>query len=269
MKPEINVVLVDDEPFARQTLNIFLAELEGFRVVEECSNGLQAIQTINRLKPDLIFLDIQMPEVNGFEVLNEIETDNPDNPPVVIFATAYEKYALQAFEANAVDYLLKPFERPRFREAILKAVRYINGGNSQWLGQIRELLRTYNKLKGTERQFRPRILVKEKKKYFLVDLDEVYFFEASGDYVVIHKEKSTHMINDSMNNLEDKLDPDQFVRIHRSTIINIRYIDNLQPYFNGEFHITMKNGAKLKLSRNYRDKIKTILTDDLHRINYP
>lgn len=264
MKQEISVVLVDDEPFARQSLKIFLAELERFHVIDECSNGLQAIQIINTHKPDLIFLDVQMPEVNGFEVLDEIETDNP---PVVIFATAYEKYALQAFEANAVDYLLKPFERSRFREAIVKAERYINGGTGQWLSQVRELLRTYNKLKVAEGQFRHRILVKEKKKYFLIDLDEVHFFEASGDYVVIHKEKSTHMINDSMNNLEDKLNPHQFVRIHRSTIINLRYIDNLQPYFNGEFHITMKNGTKLKLSRNYRDKIKTILIGDLQRIN--
>jgi two-component system, LytTR family, response regulator len=260
MMQEIRTLLVDDEPFARDSLRIFLTEHEGFRVIGECSNGLQAIQAINEHKPDLVFLDVQMPEVNGFEVLTEIETSKP---PVVIFATAYEKYALQAFEANAIDYLLKPFDRSRFREAIQKAVRFINGNNGEWLGQIRELLRTYNNLKSAEAQYKQRILVKEKKKYFLVDLDDVYFFEASGDYVVIHKEKSTHMINDSMNNLESKLEPEQFVRIHRSTIINLQYVDNLQPYFNGEFHITMKNGAKLKLSRNYKDKIKTILTDDL------
>ena len=259
MTHDISTLLVDDEPFARESLKIFLAEHEGFRVIGECSNGLQAIQAINQQKPDLVFLDVQMPEVNGFEVLTEIETDRP---PVEIFATAYEKYALQAFEANAIDYLLKPFERSRFREAIQKAVRYINGNNGEWLGQIRELLRTYNKLKSAEGQYKQRILVKEKKKYFLVDLDDVYFFEASGDYVVIHKEKSTHLINDSMNNLESKLDPEQFVRIHRSTIMNLRYVDNLQPYFNGEFHITVKNGAKLKLSRNYRDKIKTILSPE-------
>jgi two-component system LytT family response regulator len=265
MIQEISTLLVDDEPFARDSLKIFLAEHEGFRVIGECSNGLRAIQFINQHKPDLIFLDVQMPEVNGFEVLNEIETDNP---PVVIFATAYEKYALQAFDANAIDYLLKPFDRLRFTEAIQKAVRFINGNNGERLSQIAELLRTYNKLKNAAGQFKQRILVKEKKKYFLVELDEVYFFEASGDYVVIHKQKSTHLINDSMNNLETKLDPEQFVRIHRSTIINLRYIDNLQPYFNGEFHITVKNGARLKLSRNYRDKIKSILSDDLQRVSY-
>jgi two-component system, LytTR family, response regulator len=263
MKQEISALLVDDEPFARESLKIFLKEHEGVRVIDECSNGLQAIQAINQHKPDLVFLDIQMPEVNGFEVLNEIETVNP---PVVIFATAYEKYALQAFEANAIDYLLKPFDRTRFREAIQKAVRYINGtSGGESLSQIRELLRTYNKLKSEEGQYKQRILVKEKKRYFLVDLDEVCFFEASGDYVVLHRPKSTHMINDSMNNLEGKLDPGQFVRIHRSTIINLRYIDNLQPYFNGEFYITMKNGVRLKLSRNYKDKLKTILIDDLPR----
>lgn len=260
MKQEFSTLLVDDEPFARESLKIFLAEHEGLRVIGECSNGLQAIQAINQHKPDLVFLDVQMPEVNGFEVLNEIETDKP---PVVIFATAYEKYALQAFEANAIDYLLKPFDKSRFTEAVQKAVRYINGNNGEWLSQIRELVRTYDKLKNAEGQFKHRILVKEKKKYFLVDLDDIYFFEASGDYVIIHKQKSTHLVNDSMNNLESKLDPEQFVRIHRSTIINLRYIDNLQPYFNGEFHITMKNGATVKLSRNYRDKIKTILIDDL------
>jgi two-component system, LytTR family, response regulator len=259
MTQEISTLLVDDEPFARESLNVFLAEHEGFRVIGECSNGLQAIQAINQHKPDLVFLDVQMPEVNGFEVLNEIETEHP---PVVIFATAYEKYALQAFEANAIDYLLKPFDRSRFREAIQKAVRFINGSNGERLSQIRELLRSYDKLKSAAGQFKRRILVKETKKYFLVDLDDVYFFEASGDYVVMHKQQSTHLINDSMNNLETKLDPQQFVRIHRSTIVNVRYIDSLQPYFNGEFHITVKNGAKLKLSRNYKDKIKTILSDD-------
>jgi two-component system, LytTR family, response regulator len=258
MKQEISVLLVDDEPFARQSLKIFLAEHEGFRIIDECSNGLEAIQAINQQKPDLVFLDVQMPEVNGFEVLNEIEADNP---PVVIFATAYEKYALQAFEASAIDYLLKPFIRSRFEEAIQKAIRYIHGSGSEWMMQMRALLKTYNRLKSAEGQFKNRILIKEKKKYFLVDLEDVYLFEASGDYVAVHKQKSTHLINDSMNNLESKLDPGQFVRIHRSTIINLRYIDNLQPYFNGEFHITMKNGAKVKLSRNYRDRIKVMLTD--------
>jgi two-component system, LytTR family, response regulator len=260
MKQEIKTMLIDDEPLARESLKIFLSEYEGFHVVCECSNGLQAIHAINQEKPDLIFLDVQMPEVNGFEVLNEIET--PIHP-VVIFATAYEKYALQAFEANAIDYLLKPFDKHRFREAIQKATRYINGNNREGLNQIHELLKTYNQLKSAEGQYKNRILVKEKKKYFLVDLDDVYFFEASGDYVGIHKQKTTHLINDSMNNIESKLDPQQFIRIHRSTIINVRYIDNLEPYFNGEFHITMKNGEKLKLSRNYRNKIKSILTDDL------
>jgi two-component system, LytTR family, response regulator len=259
MTQEISTLLVDDEPFARESLKIFLAEHEGFRVVGECSDGLQAIQAINQHKPDLVFLDVQMPELNGFEVLNEIETDKP---PMVIFATAYETYALQAFQANAIDYLLKPFDRSRFREAIQKAIRYISGNNAQWLNQIKELLKTYDKLKSAEGHFKQRILVKEKKKYFLVDLDEVYFFEASGDYVVLHREKTTHLINDSMGSLESKLDPEQFVRIHRSTIINLRYIDSLQPYFNGEYHITVKNGAKLKLSRNYRDRIKTILGDE-------
>jgi two-component system, LytTR family, response regulator len=260
MKQEIRTLLVDDEPLARESLKIFLAEQEGFRVIGECSDGLQAIQVINQDKPDLVFLDVQMPEVNGFEVLNEIETDNP---PVVIFATAYEKYALQAFEANAIDYLLKPFDKSRFGEAIQKAVRYINGNNEQGLSHLRDLINTYNHLKTAAGQFKQRILVKEKRKYFLVDLDDIYFFQASGDYVTIHKQKGTHLINESMNNLESKIDPGQFVRIHRSTIINLRYIDNLQPYFNGEFFITMKNGEKLKLSRNYRDKIKSIFIDDL------
>jgi two-component system, LytTR family, response regulator len=260
MKQEIKTMLIDDEPLARESLKIFLSAYEGIHVVAECSNGLQAIQVINQEKPDLVFLDVQMPEVNGFEVLNEIE---PDIQPVVIFATAYEKYALQAFEANAIDYLLKPFDKHRFKEAVQKAIRYINGNNGEGLNHIRELLKTYNRLKSAEGQYKNRILVKEKKKYFLVDLDDISFFEASGDYVAIHKQKVTHLINDSMNNLESKLDPQQFIRIHRSTIINVRYIDNLQPYFNGEFHITMKNGEKLKLSRNYRDKIKNILIDDL------
>jgi two-component system, LytTR family, response regulator len=258
MKNEIRTMLIDDEPLARESLKIFLSEFEDFHVVAECSNGLQAIDAINTEEPDLVFMDVQMPEVNGFEVLSEIETPRQ---PVVIFATAYEKYALQAFEANAIDYLLKPFDKQRFRDAIQKAMRYLNGNTQEDLNQIRELLKTYNQLRSAEGQFKSRILIKEKKRYFLVELDDIYFFEASGDYVVVHKQKNTHLINDSMNNIERKLDPQQFIRIHRSTIINISYIDSLQPYFNGEFHITMKNGEKLKLSRNYREKIKSIINN--------
>jgi len=257
MQNQIRTLIIDDEPFARESLRIFLSEHPEFEIIGECTNGLEAVEFININKPDLIFLDIQMPELSGFDVLNEIDAANM---PVIIFATAYDKYALKAFDANAVDYLLKPFSKPRFEEALLKAVKFLRGHHQENIELIKKLLRTYDNFRQQEEQFINRILVKEKKKYFFIKLEEVYYFEASSDYVIIHKEKTKHWINESMSNLESRLDPNHFIRIHRSTIINVNYIEDLQPYFNGEFFITLKNGDRLKLSRNYKDKIKSLFS---------
>jgi len=257
MMKEIKTLIIDDEPFARESLRIFLSEHPEFKIIDECTNGLEAIESINANRPDLIFLDIQMPELNGFDVLNEID---PEIMPVIIFATAYDKYALKAFDANAIDYLLKPFSKPRFEEALLKTLKFLRGQHQENIELIKKLLTAYDSYRKEEEQFINRILVKEKKKYFFIKLEDIYYFEASSDYVIIHKEKTKHWINESMSNLESKLDPNHFIRIHRSTIININHIEDLQPYFNGEFFITMKNGDRLKLSRNYKDKIKFLLS---------
>ena len=254
---EIKTMIIDDEPFARESLRIFLSEHAEFQIIGESTNGLEAVEAINANKPDLIFLDIQMPELSGFDVLNEID---PVNMPVIIFATAYDKYALKAFDASAVDYLLKPFNKPRFEEALLKAVKFLRGHHHENIELIKRLLKTYDHFRKEEEQYINRILVKEKKKYFFIKLEEVYYFEASSDYVIIHKEKTKHWINESMSNLESRLDPNHFIRIHRSTIINVNFIEDLQPYFNGEFFITMKNGDRLKLSRNYKDKIRFLFS---------
>lgn len=254
---EIRTLIIDDEPFARESLRIFLLEHPEFKIIDECTNGLEAIESINANRPDLIFLDIQMPELGGFDVLNEID---PEIMPVIIFATAYDKYALQAFDANAVDYLLKPFSKLRFEEALQKALKFLRGHHHENFELIKKLLTAYDAYRKEEDQYINRILVKEKKKYFFIKLEDIYYFEASSDYVIIHKEKTKHWISESMGNLESKLDPNHFIRIHRSTIINVNYIEDLQPYFNGEFFITLKNGDRLKLSRNYKDRIRFLLS---------
>ena len=186
-------------------------------------------------------------------MLSEIDQGNM---PVIIFATAYDKYALKAFDANAIDYLLKPFSKPRFEEALLKALKFLRGHQQENIELIKKLLKAYDHFRKEEQQYINRILVKEKKKYFFIKLEDIHYFEASSDYVIIHKDKSKHWINESMGSLEARLDPNHFIRIHRSTIINVNYIEDLQPYFNGEFFITLRNGDRLKLSRNYKDKIK-------------
>lgn len=259
MVQEIKVIIADDEPLARETIKTYLGSRENVTVLKESSNGLEALRDINDLRPDLVFLDIQMPELNGFEVLREIDLKHL---PVIVFATAYDKYALNAFEANAVDYLLKPFNQMRFDAALNKAEKFILGESKEdGFITLKKLIKSYDGLQNLSHEaskYITRILVKEHKKYFFVKTEDVQWFEANGDYVILHKEKGTHWMNDSLSSLETKLDPAQFIRIHRSTILNVNSIQDLQPYFNGEFHISLKNGDKVKLSRHYKDKIRQL-----------
>jgi two-component system, LytTR family, response regulator len=256
---KISCIVIDDEPLAIDVIKLYLLKFDNIEVIAECLNGVEAVNAILEKRPDLLFLDVQMPDLNGFEVLKEIDVQKK---PVVVFTTAYDNYAIQAFDVNAADYLLKPFAEDRFDVAVARALTVIQSADYQNINRALEaLVRTYDQLKEQEYR-RPwatqRLLVKENRKIFFVKTSEIRWIEAAGDYVQIYTENKFHLINDSLSSLENKLDPKTFIRIHRSSIVNVDYIKEFQPYFNGEYKIILKNGEVLKLSRTYKDKIKEL-----------
>ncbi len=255
----IRVLIVDDEILSRDVIRAFLKSQHHIEVVSECSNGLEALQCIADLKPDLVFLDIQMPDLNGFQVIKELPAETM---PAFIFVTAYEKYALKAFEVSAIDYLLKPFTEERFRHAVQKAVIQIsNSKQSEFNKAVEKLLHVYSDLRGKDlnKEYLNRLMVRENKKIFLVPLKDIYCLEASGDYVRLHLKNKNHLINESLNNLETKIDPNTFVRIHRSAIINKERIKEFIPHFNGEYVIILENEMQVKLSRTYKHLFKELI----------
>jgi two-component system LytT family response regulator len=200
-----------------------------------------------------------MPGFNGIDVLHKL---GDDYRPAIIFTTAYEQYAVKAFEVKAIDYLLKPFDRTRFDEAFSRAHEYIQNKESDFNQLIKKLRDSFVHLQQSNKEDHlTRILIKETKKIFFVKTNEVYWFEASGDYVTVHLEKKSHLINQSLNSLETHLNSSDFVRIHRSYIVNVNYIAEFEPHFNSEYFITLKNNARLKLSRTYRDRLGFLFTD--------
>jgi two-component system LytT family response regulator len=260
---KIKAILVDDESLARDAIKEFLKKHPYVELVAEGENGIEAVNLVNELRPDILFLDIQMPELNGFAALKEIEARVL---PLVIFTTAYDQYALKAFDASAIDYLLKPFDQGRFDVAIERALRYLHSidKNNREAERARvisyyEGLIPQNKTK----PFIERLLVKENRKLIPVLIKDVLIFEADADYVILYREegKKKHLVNTSLTHLETVLNPAQFVRIHRSTIIKIDSITEMKHHFNGEFKILMKNGMEVKLSRSYKDALKKISGD--------
>jgi len=212
----LKVLVVDDEYFGREIIKTYLKDFSFVEMIAEASNGKEALDKINELKPDLLFLDIQMPVLNGLDVIHEID---PSFQPAIIFITAYEQYAVKAFELNVVDYLLKPFDQSRFEKALNKALERIQTKQNE-VGQIvKKLHDSYDYLRQSSKSEQlTRILVKESKKMFFIKTEEVFWFEASGDYVIVHLEKKSHLISQSLNQLEAHLDINDFARIHRSYI---------------------------------------------------
>jgi two-component system LytT family response regulator len=244
------VVIADDEPLARERLRSLLAAEDWLELAGECENGAQAIDTIGRLRPDLVFLDVQMPGATGFDV---IEAIGPAQMPLVIFVTAYDKYALRAFDVHALDYLLKPFDRERFQQAVGRARQQIDRRSSGDLE--RRLLELMQDLKPPTNRLE-RFVIKAGGRVFFVRADEIDWIEAAGNYVKLHVASEAHLFRETMNALEARLDPDVFFRIHRSHIVNIERIKELQPWFNGEYVVFLRNGTRLTLSRGYREKLQ-------------
>ena len=249
MEMKIKTLIVDDEPLAREKLKRLLRDESDVEIIGECGNGKEALSAIKKLSPDLVFLDIQMPEMNGFDVLKSIGTSRL---PVVIFATAYDQYALQAFDVHALDYLLKPFNRERFHRSVTRARELINSHDPDNLDKrLRALLADLK----TEKKYLERLVIKSVGRVFFIKINEIDWIEAAGNYVKLHVGRESHMLRETMNGLEAKLDPEKFLRIHRSTLVNIDRIKELHPLFSGDYTVMLQNGAELTLSRSYRDRL--------------
>jgi two-component system, LytTR family, response regulator len=247
---KIRVLVADDEPLARERLRTLLAREDWLEIVAECPNGPETIDSIGRLQPDLVFLDIQMPGATGFEV---IEAVGPARMPLVVFVTAFDHYALRAFDVHALDYLLKPFDRERFAQALGRARQQLERRTNGDLE--RRLLELVQDLKPSAQRLE-RFVIKSGGRVFFVRAEEIDWIEAAGNYVKLHVGAEAHLFRETMNALEAQLDPDTFFRIHRSHIVNIERVKELQPWFNGEYVVFLQNGTRLTLSRGYREKLQ-------------
>ena len=253
----IRAVIVDDEPLARRRLRSLLVEAEGVEVVAECANGKDAIQTLEESTPDLLFLDIQMPEIDGFDVLHAIGVDRV---PVVIFVTAYDQFALRAFEAHALDYLLKPFDDERFEAALERArdrIRQHQGGD---LDQRLRLL--LDEMQG-RRSYLQRMVVPAGHRSVLIKTDDIDWIEADRNYMRLHVGGETHMLREKMSTIESALDPTKFCRIHRSTIVQIDRIRAVESFFHGEYVVVLQDGTKLTSGRSYRRNLYSVIGKEL------
>jgi two-component system LytT family response regulator len=248
---KIRTIIVDDEELARERLRSLLEKEPHVEIIGEAGDGKSAVDLIDRLKPDLLFLDVQMPELTGFEVLAALE-----EPPNVIFCTAHDKFALKAFDVHAVDYLLKPFDRERFQTALHRAIAKIqNQKPGEAKAQADAVLEEVKPAaKAVER-----LLVKTQGRVLLVKVGDIDWVEAADNYVTLHVGKEAHMMRETMNSLESRLPEDKFMRISRSSIVNVERIQELQPMFHGEYIVVLKNGAKVTLSRSYRDKLDRLM----------
>jgi two-component system LytT family response regulator len=243
------VLIADDEPLARERLRMLLAGETWLQIVAECQNGTEAIEAIDRLHPDLVLLDVQMPGATGFEV---IEAVRPDRMPLIVFVTAFDKYALRAFDVHALDYLLKPFDRERFGQSLARARQQLERPGNGDLE--RRLLALVQDLRAAPRL--ERFVIKSGGRVFFVRADEIDWIEAAGNYVKLHVGRDAHLFRETMSTLESRLDPDTFFRIHRSHIVNIERVKELQPWFNGEYVVFLRSGTRLTLSRGYREKLQ-------------
>ncbi|MGB0522975.1 MAG: LytR/AlgR family response regulator transcription factor [Flammeovirgaceae bacterium] len=251
MSKLVKVVIVDDEHYAREVVRHLLERDATISILAECANGYEAVEAIVKLKPDLVFLDIQMPEMDGFQVIKQVEHFCR---PYYIFATAYDSFALQAFDVNALDYLLKPFDDERFYRALHKAKAQIFQQGVDEIGEklsgLIEYAQANSKSVG---QYLSRIPIKEKGRIRFIQTAYIDWVEAADQYVQIHVGPEKHVIRESMNTLETQLDPKLFFRIHRSSIVNLNRIQELQPYFKGDYMVILQDGTQLKLTRTRKE----------------
>jgi two-component system LytT family response regulator len=245
----LRALIVDDEDLARQLLREYAREVDDLEIIGECNNGFDAVKAIDALKPDLAFLDVRMPKLDGFEVIELI-----DHQPAVIFVTAYDMYAMRAFEAHAVDYLLKPFRLDRFKQAIERA-RARLGEHLPSAAQLREAAQPGQKLE--------RVVVRDSSKVHIIPADKLDYIEAQDDYIALHSENKNYLKQQTISNIESQLDPMRFARIHRSYIVNIERIVRIEAFTKDSRIAILKNGAQIPVSRSGLVKLKALLGEDV------
>lgn len=250
---KIRTLIVDDMLLARKRVRRYLGADAEVEIVGECADGHAAVAAIESLSPDLLFLDVQMPELDGFGVL---ETIGAEQMPAVIFVTAYDQFALRAFEVHALDYLLKPFDRERVRKALERAKAQLRQRDSN---DLDERLQALLKDLKTESRYLKRLAVKTAGRTVFLLTKEIDWIESAGNYLKLHAGRESHLLRERMGQLETRLDPSKFVRIHRSTLVNIDRIREMQPLFNGDQLVTLRDGQQLTMSRTYRDRLLSLL----------
>jgi two-component system, LytTR family, response regulator len=246
------VLIVDDEPIARRGIRRYLAEHRDIEVVGEAANGISAVDEINELDPDIVFLDVQMPDLDGFGVIENVEP-SVSPAPVYVFVTAHDAHAIRAFEVHAVDYLLKPYDKERFAKALAHARQVLEQRGKANRG-IEPLLESVRSLRPLER-----FVVKDKKRIFFVPVSNVLWIEAAGNYACIHTAKDSHLLRETLAHLEEKLSPHHFIRVRKSAIVNGGCISEIRPMFDGVYDIVLAEGTVVTSSRRYAHKLRTLL----------
>lgn len=264
----INAIIIDDESLARKGLRLRLEQMPAVVIAAECSNGREALEAIAEHQPDVIFVDIQMPGMSGFDLVGQLQSDNM---PLVVFVTAYDEYAIEAFDVHAIDYLLKPIDDDRLEAAVdrarhhlaqqgavsdkqrlLELIISITGKSEMSVGQM---LQDHSGV----RAYPDKLAIKDAGETTLVKMEDIDWVDAAGDYMCIHASGETHIMRITMKQLEEKLDPNIFQRVHRSTIVNLDRVVKVCSHMNGEYYLTLGNGSQVKMSRSYKDKVKHFL----------
>lgn len=256
----MKILIVDDEQLARELTREMLKSEKGIEFIGEAKNGREAVAMMRAETPDIVFLDIQMPDMDGFEVLESLSIKELLRIPAIIFVTAYDQYALQAFEYHALDYLLKPFDRERFAATFNRAkeiIRQREGGEQQ-----QQILKMMEQIKSAS-EYLEWLSIKKEERIFLLRVEDIHWIEAQGNYALLKFNDSSHLLRETMDGLESQLDPKKFVRIHRSTIVNINQIKELQVWSPGEYRVLMRGGKTFTLSRGYRTRFDSFLKKDL------
>jgi two-component system LytT family response regulator len=247
----VRAVIADDEPLARERVRGFLSEFPQVQVVRECGDGAQAAEALRELRPELVFLDVQMPELDGFGVLDAVRGEAS---PAVIFVTAHDRYALRAFDVHAADYLLKPFTRARFGQAVERVLARGADAREAAARQVAELLDHLRSGPGEER-----IAVRTDRGVHFVRAAEIDWVEAEGNYVRLHAGGQRHLLREPLHRMLSRLDPRRFVRVHRSAAVNLDRVRRLEPWFHGEFEVVLEDGTRLRSSRTFSGRLRELI----------
>lgn len=247
----LRALIVDDEPLARRRLKTLLKDEEGIEIVGEAGDGAAAVAAIGRLRPNVVFLDVQMPGMDGFDVIGAL---SPPLCPAVVFVTAYDQYALEAFNVHAADYLLKPFDRKRLRQALARVRALAAGDPHAAAARVLNLVAEVRATRSLER-----IVIKSANRVYFVRAADIDRIEAAGHYLTLHAGREEHVMRGTIREIAARLDPDRFVRVHRSTIVNLDRIKELIPWFHGEYVIVLRDGTRVTSSRGYSDRLQMIV----------